>query len=147
MITFTVCTHTLASKHHKTEWPSHLKHTNYVFYGLSVYEEGEVESGIFGTFIPGRFWVQPDRAELHSDEEFLKGEHLTEHVNLFISSLLPSDKQQGLWDSDYATGSDQRFGAGAAAGPGEPARREASRQAQHQASHPLPQDRPHQLPH
>lgn len=61
--------------------------------------------------------------------------------------FLPSDQQQGLWDSDRAGAGVQRFGASAAARPGEPTRSEASRRALHQKSHPLPKDRPHQLSH
>lgn len=87
----------------------------------------------------GKAWVQPDRAELNSNID-LNGSNLSFFPPL---SCYPSDKQQGLWECDRASAGVQRFRAGAAAHPGEPARTEASQRTQHQESHPLPQDCPH----
>ena len=107
----------------------------------------EAESVILGFLCQeGRVWVQPYSTNLQHSWDSLNEKHLKEIVNnMFL--FLPSDKQQGLWDSDCAPASVQRFGTRAAAHPGELTRTEASRWATHKKSCPVPQDCPHQLPH
>lgn len=53
-----------------------------MFYGFSVYVEGEVEFVILGLICQERIvWAQPDRAELPSDEDLLNVKHLTEQTS------------------------------------------------------------------